>query len=308
VRRTERAPAKLNFGLRVVGRRPDGYHTLESVFVPFDLADELALEVAGGRPASVSIRVEGGGAELADPDHNLAARAARRLLDEAGVRARVAIRLRKCIPVGAGLGGGSSDAGAVLRALAALFPDALPAARLARLALSLGADVPFFLAPRPARVSGIGEVVEPLPGVPSFAVLVVVPEPPLSTAEVFRAFDEGGADGGRAGGGGTCGGGALTRAEGGRSMLALPGALDDARGWAALLANDLEPVAARLRPAIVRVRGELERGGARAVGMSGSGPSVFGLFADAAGAGAAAEGGRWEPSDRIHVGRTAGSP
>ena len=297
MRRVERAPAKLNLGLRIVGRRADGYHLLESVFVPFDLADEVALEIAPGVPRQVSLRVEGGGPELSDPARNLAARAARRFAESAALDARVHVELRKSIPVGAGLGGGSSDAGAVLRGLDALLPGALASERLTALALSLGADVPFFLAPRPARVTGIGEHVEPLAEVPPLAVLVVVPSPALATAEVFRAFDACGAPGA-----------ALTPGGRGRRMPPLPGARDDTRGWARFLTNDLEPVATRLRPAIGRVRGELERSGASAVGMSGSGPSVFGLFADAAGAHAAAEGGRWEPSDRMHVGRTAGSP
>jgi 4-diphosphocytidyl-2-C-methyl-D-erythritol kinase len=207
------------------------------------------------------------------------------------MEARVRIELRKLIPVGAGLGGGSSDAGAVLRALAAFFPGALDPERLPALAAALGADVPFFLDPRPARVHGIGERIEPLAGMPSLAVVVATPAPPLATAEVFRAFD------------------ALTPAERSRRMPALPDAFCDPLDLDRkdLLANDLEPVAARLRPGVRRLRAEIERAGARTVGMSGSGPSVFGIFTDSQAARSAADGGHWEPSDRIHVGRTLGS-
>jgi 4-diphosphocytidyl-2-C-methyl-D-erythritol kinase len=166
----------------------------------------------------------------------------------------VRIRLTKRIPAAAGLGGGSSDAGAVLRALAASFPDALDAGTLARLALRLGADVPFFLAPRPARVGGIGERIQPLADLPPFDCVLANPGVPLSTAAVFAAFD----------------------AEPTRSAPALD------RGLGLDLANDLEPAAGRLCPAIGPLRDRLRAVGARAVGLSGSGPTVFGIFPDAA--------------------------
>src|SRR5690606_20107592 len=119
------APAKLNLGLRVTGVRADGYHLLESVFVPFDLADELAIEVEPAPAARVVLAVEGGPPGLERDARNLAARAAEAFLAAAGLAAEVRIALTKRIPVGAGLGGGSSDAGAVLRLLAARFPGAL---------------------------------------------------------------------------------------------------------------------------------------------------------------------------------------
>jgi 4-diphosphocytidyl-2-C-methyl-D-erythritol kinase len=285
----------------VTGRRADGYHLLESILVPFDLEDDVELVLEPGFAGPVELALEGAPAELAgeDPAANLAVRAALAYLDAAQTGAALHVTLRKRIPMGAGLGGGSSDAAAVLRGLAALLGGRVAPERLAALAASLGADVPFFLARGPARVGGIGERIEPLAGVPSFPVVVVTPAPPLRTAEVFRAYDAETA--------------ALTRAEPGRTMPALPDVLDDlrvddARSGAALLVNDLEPVATRLRPSIGRVRTELRRGGARAVGMSGSGPSVFGIFAEVGAAEAAVRDGRFEPSDRIHVGRTVGSP
>jgi 4-diphosphocytidyl-2-C-methyl-D-erythritol kinase len=223
--------------------------------------------------------------------------------------------------VGAGLGGGSSDAGAVLRTLAGWWPGALAPDRLARLALSLGADVPYFLDPRPALVGGIGEEVAPLAGFPALAVVVATPAPPLATADVFRAYDAAAAEA-RAPAGVS-----LTPAGPGRSMPPLPALLEELgkapspgrcpplgpssrRGQtllAQVLVNDLEPIAARLQPGVVRIRSELERAGARAVGMSGSGPTVFGVFDGADDARAAAARIPWEPTDRVHVGRTEGS-
>jgi 4-diphosphocytidyl-2-C-methyl-D-erythritol kinase len=200
---------------------------------------------------------------------NLAAEAARRFLALTEADRIVRVSLRKRIPTGAGLGGGSSDAGAVLRALAEAC--ALPAASLAELAVGLGADVPYFLDPRPAIVSGIGERIEPIARLPGFCVLLVNPGISLATADVFRAFDRGGD--------------ALTLARSGYTMRALlrlqgdPGALSGT--LEELLVNDLEPAAVRLCPQIAELRERLRDLGAEATGMSGSGATVFGLFPNA---------------------------
>lgn len=288
------APAKLNLGLRVVGRRSDGYHLLESLFVPLDLADRLRIEVKPAPRTSISVALVGHAGDVPAGDDNLVALAARAFLDAAGLAAGVAITLDKQIPVGAGLGGGSSDAAAVLRALAQNFANAFSNKLLAAIAVRLGADVPFFLDPRPAWVTGIGEQIEAVPEFPPLDLLLVTPAPPLATADVFRAFDA-----------------ALTPPSPSRRMPALR----SGSGWspsAALLANvlvnDLEPIAARLRPGIERVRSELERLGARAVAMSGSGPTVFGLFRDAEQAQAASKEGRFEATDRVLVTRSHGVP
>ena len=139
----------------------------------------LAVEPAAGTPA----------AAVPTDDRNLAVRAARAFLESARLAASVDIRLAKRIPAAAGLGGGSSDAGAVLRTLAAAFPDALSPDAVARLGLRLGADVPFFLDPRPALVTGVGERIEPLARWPALALVLVNPGVPLATAEVYRAAD-----------------------------------------------------------------------------------------------------------------------
>jgi 4-diphosphocytidyl-2-C-methyl-D-erythritol kinase len=284
------APAKLNLGLRVVGRRDDGYHLLESLFVPLDLADRVRVEVEAAPTTAISMSAQGRAGDVPAGAANLVVRAAQAFLDAVGVAARVALTLDKQIPVGAGLGGGSSDAAAVLRSLGRHFANKLSAPELAQIAVRLGADVPFFLDPRPAWVTGIGEIIEPLPAFPALAVLLVTPEPSLATAEVFRAYAA-----------------SLTPPSPSRRMPALR----DGPGWfptASLLANDLEPIAARLRPAIERVRSEIERLGAEAVAMSGSGPTVFGLFRDAEQARQASKEGRFEATDRVLVTRSHGAP
>lgn len=291
------APAKVNLGLRVVGRRADGYHLLESSFAPLDLADRLRIAIAPAHAAEVHVAVTGHAAGVPVGPDNLVVRAAHAYLKSAGVAARVEIEVEKVVPVGAGLGGGSSDAATVLRALSEHFANAIARSDLADLALSLGADVPFFLDPRPAWVTGIGEGIEPFDvPLPALDLVLVTPSPGLPTAEVFRAWDA-----------------ALTPSGASRRMPALRGSPgrnliaaleDEGPSLSELLINDLEPVATRLRPAIQRIRGELERLGARVVAMSGSGPTVFGLFRTSEQARVAASMGRFDATDRVLVART----
>lgn len=271
------APAKVNLGLRIRGRRPDGYHFLESLFVPLALGDRVRLRVGKIEGASpVTLRVSGTRAEGVPEDaSNLAWRAAAAFLDAAGLRDRaVGIALEKSIPAQAGLGGGSSDAGAVLRGLLALLPGALPREALGTLALRLGADVPFFLDPRPALVRGIGERIEPVSGLPGLVLLLVHPGVGLSTAEVYGAYDalEG----------------ALTPSEPGPTVRPPEGPLEP-EALERLLENDLEPAARRLCPPLARLRRRIAEAGAVSVGMSGSGPTLFGVFRDEGSAGEAAK-------------------
>jgi 4-diphosphocytidyl-2-C-methyl-D-erythritol kinase len=239
------------------------------VFLPLDLGDEVEVALLpGGEDAIV---VEGDADGVPADASNLALRAAALFRQAAGLAGGIRVRLRKRIPAAAGLGGGSSDAAAVLRGLTRLAPGALVAAQLAELALRLGADVPFFLDARPALVSGIGERIEPLAGVPALALALALPGTALSTAAVFREYDLSRA--------------ALTPAGAGSSM---PGRLAawTAAGLAAASApadlpvNDLEPAATRLAPAIAPLKRALAQRGALVVGLSGSGPAVYGIFED----------------------------
>ena len=249
----------------MVGRRSDGYHELESLFLPLDLADEVALDVEKVAATRVVLELAGEAAGIPAGAENLAVRAGERFLEAAGLRRALRIRLAKRIPAAAGLGGGSSDAGAVLRGLAGLFPGVVDQAALLRVAVNLGADVPFFLDPRPTLVAGAGERCEPLLGPWPARVLVLAnPGVGLSTAQVYRAFDA------------LPPAGAAPRL---RPLVeAVRGAPAAGNALAALLENDLEPAAVRLCPAIAELRGVLREAGALAVGMSGSGPTVFGVF------------------------------
>jgi len=251
-----RACAKINLFLRVTGRRADGYHELDSVFLPLSLADEIRLEIRAADEPLVTVICNL--PELAR--NNLAASAARAFMSEFDLVANVSIGLEKRIPVGAGLGGGSSDAATVLcmMAAAAQLTDEDVAGRLHRIALSLGADVPFFLDPRPSRVTGIGERIVSIEGVPRIPIVIAVPPFEVSTAAIFRALEPAGWSG------------------------AAPDEHLEAivRGdiTADVMVNDLAPVAIAQFPEIRRLKGLLEDSGARAAQMSGSGGAVFGLF------------------------------
>jgi len=283
-----RAPAKVNLGLRTVGLRPDGYHLLESVFVPIDLADEVEVEIGPGRGAlRVELSLEAAAdappdaiAGLPDGPGNLAHRAASGFAERAGLACGIRIGLCKRIPTAAGLGGGSSDAAAVLRGLDRLLPGALPADELRALALSLGADVPFFLDPRPALVSGIGEQIELLDDIPGLFLVLANSGDSVATAEVYGLHDQAP--------------GALTPVEPGSTMRAVSSLRavaadpDEVDGAAlasclgVLLENDLEPAARQICPAVGLLKQQLIEMGALAAGMSGSGGTVFGVFSDAA--------------------------
>jgi 4-diphosphocytidyl-2-C-methyl-D-erythritol kinase len=251
-----RACAKINLFLRITGRRPDGYHELDSVFLPLSLADEIRLEIRAADEPLVTVICNL--PELAR--NNLTASAARAFMSEFDLVANVSIGLEKRIPVGAGLGGGSSDAATVLcmMAAAAQLTDQDVAGRLHRIALSLGADVPFFLDPRPSRVTGIGERIVSIENVPSIPIVIAVPPFEVSTAAIFRALEPAGWSG------------------------AAPDEHIEAivRGdiTADLTVNDLAPVAIAQFPEIRRLKGLLEDSGACAAQMSGSGGAVFGLF------------------------------
>ena len=242
------APAKLNLFLHVVGRRADGYHLLQSAFTLIDRADRLRFSVRDdGRIARVN-DVAGIAA-----DDDLAVRAARRLQRAAGTTLGADIAVEKSIPVGGGLGGGSSDAATTLLVLNRLWKTGLDDARLAALGLELGADVPFFLFGRSAWVEGIGERLQPL-DVPMRWYVVLTPRVQVATAAVFAAPE-------------------LTR-----NTEALKMEDFSARPESSDFRNDLERVVCERYP---EVRDSLEwlrqRGNAR---MTGSGSCVFAPYAD----------------------------
>lgn len=259
------APAKVNLYLRVVGRRADGYHLLDSLVAFPAVGDGIEVEPSGG----LSLTLSGPfAADVPDGDDNLVLRAARLLAEAAGVPARAHIRLIKRLPVASGIGGGSADAAATLLALARLWrldPDVVD---LSALALRLGADVPMCLAGRPVFVGGIGEEIAPAPPLPAFALLLANPGVAVATPAVFA---------GR---------------RGGFSMpCRFQEAPADAAALAALLAsagNDLTEAALAVAPEIREVLAALAaQPGALLCRMSGSGATCFALFAEDAQAEAA---------------------
>lgn len=177
------APAKINRELRVGPRRPDGYHEIRSRFVTIDLADRIEAQES----SRFELACEPPG--LPTDRSNLVARAALALAEQAGLEPRVRLRLVKLVPVGAGLGGGSADAAATLRLLCRLWRIDVAQAELARLAASLGSDVPFFLFGGEADVGGRGERVLPRENAPFQDVTLLVPPFSISTAEVYSALD-----------------------------------------------------------------------------------------------------------------------
>ena len=276
VRLDEPAPAKLNLYLHVVGRRPDGYHLLDSLVAFASVGDRIA--VAPADPPSFSISGPQAGEIPADRS-NLAWQAAEALAVAAGRRPTVAVELAKHLPVAAGVGGGSADAAAVLRALTRLWDLPAGAPWLAELAARLGADVPVCLAGRPCFVGGIGERLDPAPSLTGTPLVLVNPRTPLATPAVFKARE-----------------GGFSSADRFVERPAGPAALAD---LLAVRRNDLTDPARRLCPVIDTVLAALrETDGCLLARMSGSGATCFGLYersgeAQAAAAALLAREPRW---------------
>ncbi len=264
------AAAKVNLDLRVTGRRPDGYHELDSLVVFPAIGDLLTFEPA----PELTLQVDGPRADVLDelpPEDNLVIRAAESLRAAAGVAQGARIGLTKNLPVAAGLGGGSADAAASLIGLSRLWGLTLDHSELLRIGLTLGADVPVCLKGSACYLTGIGEGIEALEKFPPFWIVLVNPGIALSTPRVFAALD------GRFSGARDPS--ISYRSGGGEALIS------------ALLAsvNDLEAPAISLVPQIAACIEELGRApGCLLARMSGSGASCFGLFETAEDAAAAA--------------------
>ena len=251
------APAKVNLFLHVLGRREDGYHELVSRMQKVDLCDTLRIS----RRTSPGVAFFCSDKRLPTGNSNLAVLAATTYLHAAGFGSRcgLEIRLEKRIPVAAGLGGGSSDAGAVLRGLNTLFNNALPAEQLVALGGTLGADVPFFTVDYTAAVArGIGERLSAAADIEGFWILLVNPGISVSTRTVFENY-------------------ALTTLSKNSTLPSFDESGLD-RFCCAQMHNDLEAVTMASHPVIGTIKHSLIEDGATAAMMSGSGPTVFGLF------------------------------
>ena len=254
------APAKVNLYLHVTGKRADGYHLLDSLVVFVGMGDTVAVEPA----PEFSLSVDGptAAALMADVgDDNIVLRAARLLAGHAGVTAGARITLTKRLPVAAGIGGGSADAAATLRALVRLWGLSISEDDLRAVGLRLGADVPVCLRGRPTAMAGVGERLEAAPALPPAWLVLVNPRRPLSTPQVFKA-----------------------RSGDFSAPAPLTEPPADARALAVALAarrNDLTPAAIALEPMVADVLATIAaQPDCLLVRMSGSGATCFGLFGD----------------------------
>jgi 4-diphosphocytidyl-2-C-methyl-D-erythritol kinase len=254
------APAKINLFLRILAQEKSGFHQLETLFASLDFGDTITLE-----RASSGVSLETDGLPMGLPEENLACRAAKGFLQEGGVGEGVKIHLEKRVPLAAGLGGGSSDAGAILRGLQLLFPGALGEERLLQLAGTLGSDVPFFLSPSPLALAwGRGERLLPLPPLPPAPVLLALPPVEVRTPDAF---------------------GILARERGkaeprhSTRILSLE-ALSSWERVGLLAENDFEDLVLREHALLGRIRGALRDSGPLFTLLSGSGAALFGLYGD----------------------------
>jgi len=244
-------PAKINLWLEVIGRRQDGYHELATLMLPIGIYDYLEIEL---NESGIELCCDG---QAVPNDHrNLAWQAARLYLEEAGWKTGLLIRLEKSIPVAAGLGGGSADAAGVLLILNRICPAPMPESRLHQIAVRIGADVPFFIVRRPALCTGIGELLEIVDGVMDYPLVLIKPPVSVSTAEIFARIK-------------------LTR---GQPHIRIASLLADPWSPNRVMENDLEVVTLGQVPVIGEIKRWFYDHGALGALMSGSGPTVFGVF------------------------------
>ena len=255
-----KAFAKLNLTLEVLGRRPDGYHDLRTVFQTISLADSIDVAFTPGR-TGVSIDSD------VEIPNNLVVRAAHLILEETNAKGLAEFRLQKRIPMGGGLGGGSTDAAAVLLALPALAGRPVKWERLVELGASLGSDVPFFLMGGTALGLGRGTELYPMPDVKRTQGVVIASGVHVSTPEAYKAL-------GRPL---TCESPSPKINSSQRVALAIAGE-QVAGDWSEFCSNDFEPVVFRQYPKLSAIKRELKKLGARPALMTGSGSAVFGVF------------------------------
>lgn len=246
------APAKINYLLDVVRKRPDGYHDLRMIMQRINLCDEITITLTDTPAITVTCDSKG----VPDGPENIAWRAARSLLDLGKSSNGVSIHIIKRIPVAAGLGGGSSDAASVLMGMNELLKLSLSEQKLMEIGCKLGADVPFFIFQKTALAEGIGEKLTHLPKMPNCWILLINPGIHVSTAWVYKSLQ-------------------LTN---NRDLNKLPKFFESAEDIVSILSNDLESVTIPAFPVIADIKARLTNLGAVGSMMSGSGPTVFGIF------------------------------
>lgn len=248
------APAKVNLFLKVLSRRPDGYHEISSLMQPISLYDEISIEIGGGSSIKISCSRE----DLPSGKDNLVFRAAELFFDKTGFRRAVSITLTKNTPVGAGLGGGSSDAATVLMGLNEMLGADLSEEELVGLGAGLGSDVPFFMMRSSAVASGRGERLRKV-NLPPFDYVLINPGFPVSTPWAYNNLD-------------------LTKKHEDNILTYSDEAFMDPSRIKEFLVNDLEAVTLEKYPEITDLKKKLLDRGALGALMSGSGSTVFGVF------------------------------
>jgi 4-diphosphocytidyl-2-C-methyl-D-erythritol kinase len=250
--------AKVNYALEVRGLRDDGYHEISSVFQSVSLADELEIERSGG---GFELIFAPDKVEVGPLEENTVYKAWALLWEASGHELPARIRLHKKIPAGAGLGGGSADAAAVLVGMNELFDLGLEIEDLRRLGASIGADVPFCLSGGTALGEGVGDVLTPLPAPPAHYLLLAKPDRSADTGGIYRAHDRRGVPGGASAE-------PVVAALRSGSLAALAGAVS----------NDLESVTTDLVPEVAAYKREMLQTGALGAAMTGTGTAVYGIF------------------------------
>ncbi len=259
--------AKVNLRLRVLGRRPDGYHDIRTVFQSIEFSDDVDVSLRIGGRRSVQLLCD---REDLNNERNLAWRAADLLLRKLGLKAQVHVRLTKRIPVGSGLGGGSSDAAAVLRAISYLLREPPAQDVLLDVASALGSDVPYFLTGGTAVGSGRGTDVIPVPELPPTWIALALPDVEVSTAWAYRALAENRAAG-------LTSSGSWTRVGDG-GLGSLPFHIGASKSLSEWMLNDFEGVVFRRYPALHEIKRQILACGACHALLSGSGSALFGVF------------------------------
>ncbi len=249
------SPAKINLFLQVTGKRPDGYHELFSLMCCVDLFDTIILQFGGDK-----ISIESSNSQIPLDETNTAHRAASLFFKSLKMTAGLTVRIEKSIPVAAGLGGGSSNAASVLAGLNQHYRFPFSSSELMSMGLEVGADVPFFLFQKPAFASGIGEKLEAYQGTLPFRVLLLNPGVEVPTAEVYQNLKL-----------------RLTKC---KKIITKPSLKQSGFDASLHLCNDLEHVTIDKYPEIESLKQQLLKHGALGALMSGSGPTVFGLFSD----------------------------
>jgi len=249
------SPGKLNLRLDIVGKRADGYHELRSLMERVDLSDEIQINIV-----EKGIQVTCDNETVPEDENNIAFKAVKEILAYSSRNVGVEINIKKKIPIAAGMGGGSSNAATVIKGINHLLKLKLAKEKLMQIGLKVGTDVPFFLFEGPALAEGVGEQLKKIKSMPKLLFLIVNPNIPVSTESVYRKFPI-----------------ESIRANG---KFEVPSIYRTKRDVAKILHNDLEKVTIKEYPVIAEIKDELMKLGAIASQMTGSGPTVFGIFSD----------------------------